>query len=56
MALCILCREREATIPDRNTMSLRKKVCSVCHSQRLTGDLKVVLALHEKKKKEGNNG
>ena len=50
MSKCIVCREREAAVPDRNTMSQRKRVCRECHALRLTGDLRHVLAVHESRK------
>lgn len=43
---CIVCHEQTAEVPDRNTMSLRKRVCRHCHAQRLMGDLRHVLATH----------
>lgn len=53
MAKCIVCHERPAEVPDRNTMSLRKKVCRQCHALRLTGDLRRVLEVHAKRKSSG---
>jgi hypothetical protein len=50
MSLCIVCHEKKATVPDRETMSSRNKICADCHAARLCGDLKHVLALHKKKK------
>lgn len=48
MSKCIVCHERPAAVPDRNTMSLRKRVCRECHAARLTGDLRHVLEVHAK--------
>lgn len=44
----IVCKEREAEVPDRNKMgSLKKRVCRECHAERLKGDLKHILKVHE---------
>jgi cytochrome c553 len=43
MAKCIVCHERPAEVPDRNSMSPRKKLCSQCHGERLRGDLKRIV-------------
>ena len=48
---CILCHERDAVVPDRESGTNRKKVCRRCHAERLIGDLKVVLDLHNKREK-----
>lgn len=53
MAKCIRCGIGEAVVPDRNTMSRRKKVCLECHRKDLSGDIKLILALH---KKAASNG
>jgi len=49
MAKCVVCHERPAAVPDRNTMSLRKKVCRECHIERLRVDLQRVLVAHAKR-------
>lgn len=54
MGKCIVCYEREATLPDRDSGSKRKKLCDECHALRLRNDLNYVLYLHEKK--EADNG
>lgn len=43
--LCIVCGERPAAVPDRNdgASARRKKVCRECHTQRLVGDMKLVI-------------
>lgn len=43
MSKCIICGEKEATVPDRNTLSSRKKVCKDCHAERLKDDLVYIL-------------
>ena len=43
MSKCIRCHAREAVLPDRYSMSPRKKICRECHADRLKGDLKVIL-------------
>jgi hypothetical protein len=49
MSLCIICHEKEATVPDRDSGSSRNKLCTDCHAARLRGDIKYILALHKKK-------
>lgn len=45
--LCIICRERPATVPDRNRMGrLINRVCSPCHAARLAKDLQHCLDAH----------
>jgi hypothetical protein len=41
--ICVICREREARVPDRESGNSRKRVCRECHAERLTGDLRRVL-------------
>jgi len=48
---CIICRKREAVLPDRNSHSARKRVCRECHADRLQGDLRRILEDHEAKKR-----
>ena len=43
---CIVCRKHEAVVPDRNTTSMKKKVCRHCHGERLKGDLAIILENH----------
>lgn len=50
MSKCIICGEKEATVPDRNTLSSRKKVCKDCHAARLRGDLVHILAVERRRK------
>jgi hypothetical protein len=49
MSLCIICHTHDATVPDRNTMSSKKRLCSKCHADRLKDDLRHILALAEKR-------
>lgn len=50
MPLCILCRERKATVPDRETMGrVINRVCHECHVARLRGDLAKILEAHDRK-------
>ncbi len=51
MAKCIICGERPSAVPDRNTLSSRKKICTKCNAERLRDDLRYVLTV-EKKRKE----
>lgn len=52
MAKCIVCKKREATVPDRNTLSMRFRICSECHARRLQGDLRRILEDHERKNRK----
>lgn len=52
MGKCIICGEREATVPDRNQMpTKRKSLCGECHGNRLKNDF-VNILLIEKKRRE----
>ncbi len=42
--LCIVCHKAPATVPDRNTVSLKKRLCAACHQARLRDDILRVLA------------
>ena len=46
--MCIICKVNPATVPDRNTMSPQKKLCSACHSERLRSDLINIVKVHNK--------
>jgi hypothetical protein len=48
MSKCIKCGEAEATVPDRDSGSNRKRLCGNCHAKRLRGDLAYILALKKK--------
>jgi len=52
MSNCIICGTREATIPDRNSGSSRKKLCHFCHAERLKGDIRHILAVEMKRRKK----
>lgn len=49
MGLCIICRERKAAVPDRDSGSKKLKVCSMCHRERLKNDLRHILAVERKR-------
>jgi hypothetical protein len=49
---CIICGKREATVPDRNQMSRKKRLCSQCHSDRLRTDLTNILNGWKRKEEE----
>ena len=51
MSKCIKCREKEATVPDRESGSRRKRLCSDCHSERLKDDLRYILHVESKRRK-----
>ncbi len=52
MRRCKICREKEATVPDRNKpWSDKPEVCSDCHSNRLRQDLAYVLEVEKRKTK-----
>lgn len=53
MKMCEVCGENRATVPDRNrTGRLINRVCSRCHGARLAGDMRLILALREKRRAE----
>lgn len=53
--MCEICREKPATVPDRERMGrLIKRVCLSCHALRLVGDMKRIMELHEKRKARNN--
>lgn len=42
---CIVCKQREATVPDRERMGRPiKRLCTECHGNRLRGDITKILA------------
>ena len=49
--ICKLCHERPATVPDRNSGSLkfRREVCTECHAERLRGDLIYIMEVEQKR-------
>lgn len=48
--LCIICRKQPALVPDRERMGRPiKRICRECHAARLAGDVRKILAEHEKK-------
>jgi hypothetical protein len=55
MSLCIICHTHDATIPDRDSGSSRKRLCSGCHALRLKGDLRNILRLHKERVGDANN-
>ena len=47
---CIVCKIRPAAIPDRERMGRPiNRVCRECHADRLRGDLRQALEIHDKK-------
>lgn len=57
MRLCVVCGKRPAEVPDRNRPGRPvKRVCGPCHGARLLGDLRRVVAEHEKAKGERRGG
>lgn len=50
MSLCVICHTHDATIPDRNTGSSKKRLCSACHAERLKGDLRNILRIEAKRR------
>jgi hypothetical protein len=52
MSLCIICHTHDATIPDRDSGSSRKKLCANCHAERLKGDLRRILQIERKRRLE----
>ena len=53
MAICIICREREATVLDRNEAPFgrRKKLCATCHAERLKNDMVDILIVERRRRK-----
>jgi len=49
--MCCRCHKRQATIPDRETMSPVPRFCSECHAAKLAGDFRAILQLAEKKRR-----
>src|ERR1017187_6610857 len=48
---CIHCHKAPAEVPDRNTMSRRRRVCKACHAALLRADLRATIgALQEREK------
>ena len=48
---CIICHEKEATIPDRNEpWYRRKKICTDCHVERLKNDFVNIVDAELKKR------
>ena len=44
MKKCVVCRKREATVPDRTDVPrYRVRVCQDCHSERLGYDLRTIV-------------
>ncbi len=51
---CIVCRERVATVPDRNRWpNMRLRICGECHAARLAGDLRRVIDVEAKRRSAG---
>ena len=55
MAKCIVCHDRPAELPDRDSGSPRKKVCRQCHGERLRGDLKRIIEFDAQLRRERKN-
>jgi hypothetical protein len=50
--LCTICHERPAEVPDRERMGRPiKRVCRVCHGERLKSDLEKILEDHLKRQR-----
>lgn len=56
MPKCIKCGQREAEVPDRDRMSMRKRVCLKCYGGFLKNDLDKILNSPPKKYKEEKTG
>ena len=50
MAKCIICGQKEATIPDRDSFSSRKKLCADCHGIRLKNDLLNIMDVERRRR------
>jgi superfamily II helicase len=45
--MCRKCGKNKATIPDRNSMSRRARICSECHRESIKSDLKILVDQHK---------
>lgn len=52
MSLCIICHTNDTTVPDRNSGSNKKKLCSNCHAERLKNDLREILAIAKRRRND----
>lgn len=51
--LCEICKEKPATLPDRERMGRPiKRICHDCHALRLQGDVKKILELRNRQSKD----
>jgi hypothetical protein len=51
--MCEICGKNPATIPDREQIGrLINRVCGVCHSARLRGDMVHIMECHKKRQQE----
>ena len=51
--MCEICGDEPATVPDRERMGRPiNRVCNSCHALRLAGDLKRIMELEEKHRRE----
>jgi hypothetical protein len=50
--LCIVCGDKEATVPDRNEgcFAKRPKLCNDCHAIRLRNDFITILEIEKKRR------
>jgi hypothetical protein len=50
---CNICRDKEATVRDRERPSDRRKtICEDCHRERLVGDFKHILSVERRRNDE----
>jgi len=46
--VCEICHKLPAQLPDRNRMGRPvKRICKLCHGERLRGDVRHIMKLHE---------
>lgn len=56
MRTCNVCHERKATVPDRSVMGRPiKRLCSLCHRIRLSGDAKEILDDYDRRRKANDH-
>lgn len=48
MKMCKLCGKNPEAVPDRDTPSLAKRVCSECHANRIRDDMVKILELRDR--------
>ena len=54
--VCIVCRTSPAVVPDRDSGSLRVRLCWKCHAEKLSADLREISRLNANaRRKDGDD-